>query len=97
LARFTQGAAADPANAQLANNAGFVLYKMQKFGDSLEWFQKAIVADPKRAVAYLNMGDAYVKLERKDEARQNYQKFLELAPNSSSAAAVKAKVAALAQ
>jgi peptidoglycan/xylan/chitin deacetylase (PgdA/CDA1 family)/uncharacterized caspase-like protein len=97
LVRFTQGATADPANAQLANNAGFVLYKMQKYGDSLEWFHKAIAADPKRAVAYLNLGDAYVKLERKYEARQNYQKFLELAPNSSSAAAVKAKLAALAQ
>jgi len=96
LARFTQGAAADPANAQLANNAGFVLYRMQRYGDSLAWFQKAIVADPNRAVAYLNLADAYAKLQRKDEARQNYQKFLELAPNSTSAADVKAKVAALA-
>jgi peptidoglycan/xylan/chitin deacetylase (PgdA/CDA1 family)/tetratricopeptide (TPR) repeat protein len=95
LARFIEGATADPANAQIANNAGFVLYRMEKYPDSLVWFQKAIASDPNRAVAYLNLADAFAKLRRTGEARQNYQKFLELAPNSKSAPGVKAKIATL--
>jgi tetratricopeptide (TPR) repeat protein len=95
LAKFIEGATADPGNPQLSNNAGFVLYKTQKYSDSLVWFQKAIASDPNRAVAYLNLADACAKLRRSADARQNYQKFLDLAPNSKSAAEVKAKIATL--
>ncbi len=33
---------------------------------------------PKRTVAYINLGDAYWGLEEKDNARQAYQKYIEL-------------------
>ncbi len=50
----------------------------------------------KKYVAYINLGDAYVKLERRSEAKQAYDKYLELAPNSREAADVAAKLKALA-
>ncbi len=51
---------------------------------------------PTRVVAYINLGDAYVKLDRRSEAKQAYDKYLELAPNSREAADVAAKLKALA-
>ena len=68
---------------------------MEKYEESVVWFKKAIYIDPKRAVAYLNLGDACVKLSHNAEARQAYTKYLELSPNSKSASEVKAKLAAL--
>ncbi len=72
------------------------MYKLQKYEDSLAWFQKTIRLAPTRVVAYINLGDAYVKLERRSEAKQAYDKYLELAPNSREAADVAAKLKALA-
>jgi tetratricopeptide (TPR) repeat protein len=79
----------------MANNAGFALYKLGKYEDAVQWFQKAIGIDANRAVAYLNLGDAYAMLQRKQEARQAFEKYLELAPNGRSAASVKEKLRAL--
>jgi len=81
--------------ALFSNNAGFAYYKAGHYEDSVAWIQKAIEADPGRAVAYLNLGDALVKLNRRAEARRAYTKYLELAPNSKSASEVKKKLEAL--
>lgn len=35
-----------------------------------------------RAVAYVNLADLYYQLNRGEEARVNYEKYLQLAPNS---------------
>ncbi len=40
---------------------------------------------PRRAVAYLNLGDAYVKLGRKPDTKKAFEKFLEIQPTSKSA------------
>jgi len=84
-----------PATALYANNAGFAYYKLKRYQDAVGWFQRAISVDPSRAIAYLNLGDAYGKLNRNAEARQAYTKYLELAPNSKSAPDVKKRLAAL--
>lgn len=52
-------------------------------------------SDPKRAVAYLNLGDTLVKLHRNADARQAYKTYLEFAPSSKSAAEAKKKLEAL--
>ena len=57
--------------------------------------QKASANDPKRAVAYLNLGDAYLQLQKKVEAKAAYQKFLDLSPTSKSAPAVREKMKSL--
>jgi tetratricopeptide (TPR) repeat protein len=65
-------------------------------------FRKAIVLingagalDPNRAIAYLNLGDAYLQLGKKSEAKQAYEKYLQLQPNSKAAASVQEKVKSL--
>jgi tetratricopeptide (TPR) repeat protein len=106
--RFEEAATLDPNAAQYANDAGFAYYKMAtemqtarpdapsvykaNFERAVALFQKAIEIDPKRAVAYLNLGDAYIKLNRSVEARQAYTKYLELVPDSKSAPDVKKKL-----
>lgn len=82
-------------DALIANNAGFALYKSGELEDAVRWFEKAIQLDPHRAVAYLNLGDADVKLKRDAQAKQAYEKFLELAPASKSAPEVREKLKAL--
>ncbi len=92
---FIHAAELDPKNSEATNNAGFALYRSQKYDEAVTWFQRAIVLDSKRAVAYLNLGDAYFKLNRSPEARQAYEKYLELAPSGRAAAEVREKLKAL--
>lgn len=100
--RFEKAAKADPKNAQYANDAGFAFYKSGCSRnaifcqDAVFWLKKAIEVDPKRAIAYLNLGDAYRELKNNAEARKAYLQYLELAPESSQAASVKKKIEALA-
>ena len=65
---------------------------MGQYEDAVKWFQKAIAFDPKRAVAYLNLGDAYFDQQKKAEAKDAYGKYLALAPNSKTAPAVRDKM-----
>jgi len=78
-----------------ANNVGFAWYRAGKIQEAVLWFQQAISLDPRRAVAYLNLGDAYAKLSKEAPAREAYQKYLDLAPNSKAAPDVKKKLEAL--
>jgi len=94
---FIKAAALDPNNALYPNNAGFAYYKSHDYYFSIEWLGKAIQIDPKRAVAYLNRGDAFAKLDPNDSymARKDYEKFLELAPDSKVAPEVRKKLDSL--
>jgi tetratricopeptide (TPR) repeat protein len=61
----------------------------------VKWFQKTITLDPKRAVAYLNLGDAYLDQQKKSEAKDAYEKYLALSPTSKTAASVREKLKSL--
>jgi hypothetical protein len=91
-AKFTQAFHVEPDVAEFANNIGFAWYRAGKLLDAVLWLQEATSLDPKRAIAYLNLGDAYAKLNRNAEARDAYKKYLELAPDSKSAPDVKKKL-----
>jgi len=65
--------------------------------ESLFWLDRACEIDPDRAVAYLNLGDVYRKLDRNAGARRAYKKYLELAPSSTSASTVRKILDALPQ
>ncbi len=41
--------------------------------------------DPSRAIAYMNLGDAYFRSGDKDKAKAAYKTYLELTPNGSGA------------
>jgi len=95
---FIKAANLDPSNAEYPNNVGFAYYKEGELDFSLEWFDKAIEIDPKRAIAYLNRGDALARLGRDASgsmARKDYEKFLELAPNSKAAPDIRKKLETL--
>jgi len=94
---FAKAASLDPSNALYPNNAGFACYKSGDYYFAVEWLGKAIEIDPKRAIAYLNRGDAFAKVNPDDSymARKDYEKFLELAPDSKAAPEVRKKLDAL--
>jgi tetratricopeptide (TPR) repeat protein len=68
---------------------------MAQYDDAVKWFKQTLALDPKRAVAWLNLGDAYVNLKKNAEAREAYEKYLALAPNGKSAPDVREKLKSL--
>ena len=48
-----------------------------------------------RALAYANLGDAYAKVGRLDDARSAYRRFLELRPDHKIATTVRERLAKL--
>ena len=82
----------DPRNATIVNNLGFTLFKFEKYEESIGWLQKAIEIDPQRVVAYVNLADAYMKLGKTAEARQYYEKYEAIAPNSPNVEYVRKKL-----
>jgi Flp pilus assembly protein TadD len=55
---------------------------MGRYDDAVTYLQKTLAADPKRKEAHGNIADALLKLGRRDEAKQHYQQYLALFPNS---------------
>jgi len=94
-AKFTEASNLQPNNALFANNAGFAFYRLEQYDAAVKWFLQAITLDPKRAIAYLNLGDAYLALQKKAEAKDAYEKFLALSPNSKAASAVRERMKSL--
>lgn len=58
-------------------------------------FLEATKWNPGLAEAYLRLGETYEKLKEVDQARQAYQKFLELDPKHKQANEVRKKLKAL--
>jgi tetratricopeptide (TPR) repeat protein len=74
--KFAEASRLDPGSALYANKADFAQYELHHYLEALQWYERALSLDPKRAVAYLNSGDAYMVLQRGDEARQAILKYL---------------------
>lgn len=90
--QFTEALKLRPDFALAANNLGFVFYKQQKYQEAARWFENTVKMDPSRAIAYLNLGDAHALGGDAAKAKVAYRTYLELAPNGSSAAAVRLKL-----
>ncbi|MBV7538035.1 polysaccharide deacetylase family protein [Duganella sp. sic0402] len=84
-AAFTEALKYRPDFGLAANNLGFVYYRQEKYAEAARWFENTVQIDASRAIAYLNLGDARMKLGDGDKARKAYASFLELAPNHPSA------------
>ena len=50
------------------NDEGVTQYKQGKMDAAIEWFQKAVKADPKSAEANYNLGLSFDKIGKHDEA-----------------------------
>ena len=59
------------------NNDGVDLYKSKKFADSEVKFKKGLEKDPEMFQGHFNLGDAYYKQSRYDEAIQSYKNSLQ--------------------
>ena len=88
-AAFTEALKYRPDFGLAANNLGFVYFKQEKFAEAARWFENTLQIDPSRAIAYLNLGDARARLNDNEKAKAAYSTFLQLSPNSPSAAYVK--------
>ena len=70
-------------------------YKMEQYGEAAKWFEQTIGLDPNRAIAYANLGDTYLHLDRKSEAKKAFLKYLELSPTTKNADEIKSKLSSL--
>jgi Ca-activated chloride channel homolog len=64
-------------------NDGVDLYSQKKFSDSEVKFKKGLERDPKLFEGHFNLGDAYYKQGRYDEAIQAYKNSLQFTDNKS--------------
>jgi Ca-activated chloride channel homolog len=69
-------------------NEGVDLYKEGNFADSEINFKKSLEKSPENFEANFNLGDAYYKQEKYDEAMESYQSALALSKNDNDKAKV---------
>lgn len=61
IGAFRLGIEQDPSNVELINNLGFALYKNGQLNLAKEQIELSLLYSPKRASAWVNLGDIYFK------------------------------------
>jgi tetratricopeptide (TPR) repeat protein len=77
---FQHALALDPLNYIAASNLGIFVAKEGRRGDAIEYFRRAVEAEPRFANGYNNWGFALAQMERFDEAIPKYEQALEINP-----------------
>ena len=73
----------DPANAANMDTYGWVLYKLGRYTEAVEWVEKAVAATPSPDSDVLeHLGDIYFKLGNIDKAMLNWQNALKAGKGS---------------
>ncbi len=75
----------NPSSARAKLRIGHVWVRARLYDMALGYYKEAIDMDSNYAPAYREMGFLLSKLSRKEEARKNFQKFLELSKGNVSA------------
>lgn len=92
-ARSRRGARkARAARAEKLASRGTTKLIQGKLSDAVQTFRKATRADPGHAPAWRGLGLAYERLERTSKAVDAYERFLRLAPDSSTSASVRSRL-----
>ena len=73
------------AKALIENALGFALAAQNDFKSAVVHYKKALTAKSEYPVALNNLGFAYQRLLKEDEAYKNYQEVLKLDPNNKTA------------
>ncbi len=60
--------------------------------EAARWYENALKIDPSRALAYLNLGDAYARAGLSESAKKAYQTFVVLAPGAPAVAYAKQQI-----
>jgi len=77
----------DEAKALIENALGFALAAQNDFKSAVIHYKKALTAKSEYPVALNNLGFAYQRLLKEDEAYKHYQEVLKLDPNNKTAIA----------
>jgi len=85
----------NPLETQRNIKTGDFYYKTGKFGAARNRYKEAVCWDPSSAEGFLKLGEAEEKLHNSGNAREAYQKYLEIAPTAKNAADIKKKLAKL--
>jgi len=92
LAALERSFELDGASAEVANNIGFVHYRLGDHAEALMWLTKALKLDPYRSVAFINQADVYEAAHENDKAVAALKRYLAQEPASPNDAAVRARV-----
>jgi len=82
IKKSQEAVALKPKDAVLLNNLGFLFYAMGRDEDSLIWLRKTLEVDPNRKEAHMNIAELLNRMGRKAEAKQHYERYLQLYPAS---------------
>lgn len=85
----------NPIQAQREMQVGNFYFRKGNFRAAAGRFLEATKWNPGLAEAYLRLGEAYQKLNAADQARQAYEKFLEIDPKNRQANEVRKRLKAL--
>lgn len=96
LESFIKGTAVPFCNkALLYFNAANTAFAMNDFKLAEKYFTSSIEDDERYTSSYLNRANTRIKLEKYAEAKLDYQKYLELKPDTEQKAAIEAMIAKL--
>lgn len=100
LANYREALARAP-NARAWSNIGTVHYQRREFADAVTAYQHALALRPNEPLTHRNLGDAYWRLDRRQDARAAYERARDLArralevnPNDAASLALQAFCAA---
>lgn len=85
----------NPLQAVKEMKVGSFYFKRNSYRAALRRYEEALRWNPQLAEAWLRIGEAHEKMKDPKSARQAYQKFLEVEPDSKEAANVKKRLASL--
>jgi tetratricopeptide (TPR) repeat protein len=83
----------NPLEAEKNIRTGDFYFHKPKYGAAANRYKEAICWDPSSKEAYLKLGEVEEKLHNRDQARDAYKKYLELAPDAKNAGEIKKKLA----
>lgn len=81
--------------ARMLRNLRAVLAALERYDRALAAAEKVIVLSPTDAIAWRERGDIYRRLDCFGAAAEDYRRYLELAPRSPDAAALRARIVEL--
>jgi tetratricopeptide (TPR) repeat protein len=86
---FAKSLERNPQDEILAYNVGEILFSNAKMDEALEYFTMASTIKPTWADAFLKLGYVHLNKTEYDQAKENFNKFLELDPDHPQAQSVR--------
>ena len=75
----------EPQFSELHNNLGLLYLKMKNVNEAVLSFEESVKKNVNNAMAYVNLGNALIELEKFEEALKAYNKALQIDPSNQDA------------